>query len=83
MLDHRTHRHFTELLPVQAEALDQRAQCAHRHAQVPHIRIGRVLAAERNADAAEDGDGAGCGHGDLFAGDGDGDGVKMPCTRQA
>ena len=57
MLDHRAHRHFAQLLAVQAEFLDQRAQRAHRHAEVADIGIGRVLAAEGNADAAEDGDG--------------------------
>ncbi len=56
MLDHRAHRHFAELLPVQAELLDQRAQRAHRHAEVAHIGIRRVLPAERDADAAKNGD---------------------------
>ena len=56
MLDHRAHRHFAELLPVQAEFLDQRAQRAHRHAEVADIGIGRVLPAERDADTAKDGD---------------------------
>ena len=56
MLDHRTHRHFTELLPMQAEFLDRRAQRAHRHAQVADIGIGPVLPAKRDADTAKDGD---------------------------
>ncbi|MCW0417635.1 hypothetical protein NB689_003389 [Xanthomonas sacchari] len=63
MLDHRAHRHFAQLLPVQPVTLDQRAQRAHRHAEVPDIRIRRVLPAKRNADAAENGDGTGCWHG--------------------
>jgi hypothetical protein len=56
------HRHFAELLPVQAELLDQRAERAHRHAEVADVGVGRVLAAERDADAAEDGDGTALQH---------------------
>ena len=62
VLDHRAHRDFAQLLAVQAELLDQRAQRAHRHAEVADVRVGRVLAAERNADAAEHGDGTGWTH---------------------
>ena len=63
MLDHRAHRHFAELLPVQAELLDQRAQRAHRHAEVADIGIRRVLPAERDADTTKDGDGTAVLHG--------------------
>ena len=63
VLDHRPHRHFAQLLAMQAEAFHQRAQGPHRHAQVAHVRIGGVLAAERDADAAKDGDGADGRHG--------------------
>jgi hypothetical protein len=68
VLDHRTHRHFTQLLAVQAEPFDQRAQRTDRHAEVADIRIRGVLAAERNADATEDGDGTSVGHGDTWHG---------------
>jgi hypothetical protein len=57
MLDHRAHRDFAQLLAVQAELLDQRAEGADRHAEVADVRVGGVLAAERNTDAAEHGDG--------------------------
>jgi len=63
VLDHRAHRHFAELLAVQAELLDQRAQRAHRHAEVADIGIRRVLPAERDADTAKDGDGTTVLHG--------------------
>jgi hypothetical protein len=49
--------------PCRPKLLDQRAQRAHRHAQVADIGIGRVLPAERDADAAEDGDGTAVLHG--------------------
>ncbi len=68
VLDHRTHRHFAQLLAVQAETFDQRAQRTDRHAEVADIRIRGVLAAERNADATEDGDGTSVGHGDTWHG---------------
>ena len=68
MLDHRAHRHFTQLLTMQAEPFDQRAQRTDRHAEVADIRIRGVLAAERNADATEDGDGTSVGHGDTWHG---------------
>ncbi len=68
VLDHRTHRHFTQLLAVQAETFNQRAQRTDRHAEVADIRIRGVLAAERNADATEDGDGTSVGHGDTWHG---------------
>src|SRR5690606_13192691 len=57
VLDHRAHRDFAQLPPLQAVALDQRPERAHRHAEVADVGIGRVAAAERNADAAEHGDG--------------------------
>ena len=63
MLDHRTHRHFAELLAVQTEFLYQRAKRAHRHAEVADIGIGGVLPAERDADTAKDGDGTTMLHG--------------------
>ena len=47
VLDHRTHRHFAQLLAVQAETFDQRAQRTDRYAEVADIRIRGVLAAER------------------------------------
>ncbi len=62
VLDHRAHRHFAQLLPLQAELFHQRAERAHRHPEIADIRIRGVLAAEGDADAAEDGDRAGCGH---------------------
>ncbi|MFB5205928.1 hypothetical protein ABGA94_08360, partial [Stenotrophomonas sp. 3diitr2024] len=34
MLDHRAHRHFTQLLAMQAEPFDQRTQRTDRHAEV-------------------------------------------------
>jgi hypothetical protein len=58
MLDHRTHRHFAQALAMQAELLHQRPEGAHRHAEVADIRVGGVLAAEGDTDAAKDGDGA-------------------------
>ncbi|MNS76615.1 hypothetical protein D3C72_1101680 [compost metagenome] len=79
VLDDRTHRHFAQLLAVQAEALDQRSQRAHRHAEVADIRIRGVLAAERNADATEDGDGTSVGHGDTWHGRGV---CNMACTKE-
>jgi hypothetical protein len=56
MLDDRAHRHFAELLPMQSELLHQRTERAHRHAEVADVGIGRVLATEGDADAAEYGD---------------------------
>src|SRR3546814_10280146 len=66
MLDHRPHRHLAQLLPVEAKFLDQRAERAHRHAEVADVGIGGVLATEGNADAAEDGDGAAMQHRDYL-----------------
>lgn len=63
MLDHRAHRDFAKLLAMQAVLLDQRAQRAHRHAEVADIGIGRVLPAERDADTTEDGNGTAVLHG--------------------
>ncbi|MNR37110.1 hypothetical protein D3C85_1551030 [compost metagenome] len=79
MLDHRAHRHFAQLLAMQAEAFDQRTERAYRHAEVADVRIGRVLAAERDADATEDGDGTGVGHGDTWHGRGV---CNMACTKE-
>jgi hypothetical protein len=62
MLDHRAHRDFAQLLPVQAELLDQRAERADRHAEVADVRVGGVLAAKRNTDAAEYGNGTDGSH---------------------
>ena len=62
MLDHRAHRDFAQLLAVQAELLDQRAEGADRHAEVADVRVGGVLAAERNTDAAEHGNGTDWSH---------------------
>ncbi|GAB3310901.1 hypothetical protein GCM10027564_16440 [Luteimonas notoginsengisoli] len=66
MLDHRAHRHFAQLLPVEPELLDQRTERAHRHAEVADVGIGRVLATEGDADAAEDGDGTAMEHRDCL-----------------
>src|SRR3546814_1237812 len=66
VLDHRPHRHLAQFRSVEAELLDQRAERAHRHAEVADVGIGGVLATEGNADAAEDGDGAAMQHRDYL-----------------
>src|SRR3546814_754415 len=57
---------LTQLLPVEAKFLYQRAGRAHRQAEVADVGIGGVLATEGNADAAEDGDGAAMQHRDYL-----------------
>ena len=57
VLEHRAHRHFTELLAVQAEFFDHRAEGAHRHSKIADIGVGGILAAEGNTGAAKNGDG--------------------------
>src|SRR6185437_6997856 len=56
VLDHRAQRHFAQFHAVQAEALDQGAQHFHRHAEVADVGVGRVVATERDAYAANDPD---------------------------
>ena len=57
VLEHRAHRHFAQLLSVQTEFLDHRAEGPDRHSEVADIGVGRVLAAEGNAGATQNGDG--------------------------
>ncbi len=57
MLQDGTHGHLAQLLPVQAEFLDHRAEGPDRHSEVADIGVGGVLAAERNTGATQDGDG--------------------------
>ena len=54
-----------QMLAVQTEAFHQCAEGADRHAEVAHVVIGRVVAAERHAHAADDTNaiqGSGLGH---------------------
>ena len=62
VLEHRAHGHFAQHFTVQLELLDQRAERLDRHAQVAHVVIRRVVAAEGDADAADDGDTTGGQH---------------------
>src|SRR5690606_23429277 len=56
MLDHRAHGDLAQALAMQPEALHQRPQGADGHAQVADVGIGGVVAAERDADPAQDAD---------------------------
>ena len=57
VLEHSAHRHFAQLLAVQTEFLDHRAEGPDRHSEIADIGISRVLAAEGNAGATQNGDG--------------------------
>jgi len=50
------HGDFAQHLAVQLEFLDHGAQRLDRHAEVADVVVGRVVAAEGDADAADDGD---------------------------
>ena len=66
MFEHRTHRHFAELLVLQIEFFDQGTECLDRHAHIAQIEIHAVIAAERNTDATENGYATGSAHGEIL-----------------
>jgi hypothetical protein len=53
VLDHGAHGHFAQLDAMQAIAFHQRPKHLDRHAEIADIGVGGVVAAERDADAAD------------------------------